>query len=77
MILDNNNSDEHELYVKAIKSLNKHNTVSDHVKKPETPEEVQFMKETNRATSTSTFGSMCSEADYIRIFGNNAGEFIN
>lgn len=56
MILDKNNNHEHELYVKAISALNKNNVVSEHTKVPETRAEHAFMRETNKACSTSCFG---------------------
>lgn len=65
----NKHNEEHELYIKALKSLDQHNAVSDHVKVAETPEEVAFMRETHAATSRNMFGLNMSETQYNLIFG--------
>lgn len=69
MILDKNNNQEHELYVKAMKALDSHNKVSEYKKVPETREEVAFMQETNQARTTNCFGLNIEEDKWNVIFG--------
>lgn len=68
MILDANNNQEHELYVKAIKSLNSNNMYSEYRKVPNTSEERAFMQETNHVCASSSFGMNMSEEQYQQIF---------
>ncbi len=68
MILDKNNNQEHELYVKAMKSLDAHNMVSEYRKVPETREEQAFMQETNHARTSVCFGMNIDENKWNMIF---------
>jgi len=69
MILDTNNNQEHELYVKAMKSLDEHNMVSEYRKVPVTLEEKAFARETNNARTTNMFGLNISNERWEAIFG--------
>ena len=68
MILDKNNNQEHELYVKALKSLDAHNMVSEYRKVPSTPEERAFAHDTHNACSTSLFGLNIDDERWNTIF---------
>lgn len=68
-ILDNQNNQEHDLYIRALKSLEKHNQYSEHVKEPNTKEERAFMHETNKAVSSSSFAFSIPQERYTEIFG--------
>jgi hypothetical protein len=67
-ILDNNNSQEHDLYIRAMKSLDKANKVSEHTKVPETKEEKEFMHEIEHEVHKNCFYTPMTEEQYKRIF---------
>lgn len=66
-ILDTH-TDEGELYIKALRSLDTHGTFSEHTKIPDTPEELQLMKEANKASTRKGFMFSWSKDRYNHIF---------
>lgn len=64
-------TEENYLYVNALKALDKAGKTSEHVKKAETPKEVDFMRETNRVVYRKSISINYAENQYETIFSVN------
>lgn len=67
MILDRHN-ETHDLYVKALKAMEKERVEPEFHKVPDTREEVSFMKETQKEVSKSGFMFNYPQNMYETIF---------
>lgn len=63
--------EQNDLYVRALKALNKAGRQSEHHKPATTKEEIELMKQTNQATTSSTFSPpVYRNGQYELIFAN-------
>jgi len=62
--------DQNDMYVRALRSLDKAGKVSDHHKPAETREEIELMHQTSKAVSTSSFMTHYKAGQYELIFAN-------
>lgn len=67
-MLDYQNSEEHDKYIQSIKALNNAGKYSDFHKIPETPEEIQFKKDVDNASSRNSFSMNFTSERYNKIF---------
>lgn len=67
MILDKHN-ETHDKYIQALRIMDENSVTSEYHKKPDTPEEVAFMKETQKETSKRGYIFSFSPGAYERIF---------
>jgi len=70
MILDKHN-ETHELYVRALKAMEKEHVQAEYHKKPDTREETAFMKETQKEISKTGFLFNYPHNMYETIFRRN------